>query len=121
MTNRMRAVTTVLAGTAAAFALAAGTAQAAPANSVFLYTGSSGHCATSGDNGVAGGVFASYTCQAGFAGYSLSVTAKSGSVSDVYINTFARQWYEVKTPPEVPLSPAPSHSARTASRATASR
>jgi hypothetical protein len=89
MTNRMRAVTTVLAGTAAAFALAAGTAQAAPADSVFLYTGSSGHCATSGNNGVAGGVFASYTCQAGFAGYSLSVTAKSGSVSDVYINTFA--------------------------------
>lgn len=89
MTNRMRAVTTVLAGTAAAFALAAGTAQAAPANSVFLYTGSSGHCATSGDNGVAGGVFASYTCQAGVAGYSLSVTPKAGSVSGVYINTFS--------------------------------
>lgn len=88
MTNRMRAVTTVLAGTAAAFALAAGTAQAAPANSVFLYTGSSGHCTTSGNNGVAGGVFASYTCQSGVAGYSLSVTAKSGSVSGVYLNTF---------------------------------
>ncbi|MGH3862449.1 hypothetical protein [Actinokineospora sp.] len=89
MTNRMRAITTVLAGTAATFALAAGTAQAAPANSVYLYTGTSGHCATSGANGVAGGVFASYTCQAGFAGYSLSVTPKAGSVSDVYLNTFS--------------------------------
>ena len=88
MSHRMRAVTTVLAGTAAAFALAAGAAQAAPTSSVFLYNGTATHCATSGDNGVAGGVFASYTCQNGVAGHALSVTAKAGTVSNVYINTF---------------------------------
>ncbi|CRK60380.1 hypothetical protein [Alloactinosynnema sp. L-07] len=88
MSNRMRAVTTVLAGTAAAFAFAAGTAQAAQTASVFLYNGTAAHCATSGQNGVAGGVFASYTCQNGVAGHALSVTAKAGTVSNVHINTF---------------------------------
>ncbi|HVK24134.1 MAG TPA: hypothetical protein VM677_22505 [Actinokineospora sp.] len=87
MSNRMRTVTTVLAGTAAAFAFAAGTAQAAQSNSVYIYNDTAAGCATSGNNGVAGGVFASYSCVNGVAGHSLFVTAKAGTVSNVYINT----------------------------------
>ena len=76
----------VVAATAAAFALSTGTAQAE--DSVFLYVGTNAHCTFSGDNGVAGGVFASYTCRSGFAGYSVLVTGTPGWTSGVYINTF---------------------------------
>lgn len=76
----------VAAVAAAAFALSAGTAQAA--DSVYLYVGPLSHCQTTGDNGVNGGVFSSYTCQNGIAGYSVLVTAAPGTVSGVYLNTF---------------------------------
>lgn len=76
----------VLAATAAAVAASAGTAQAA--DTVFLYTGTNAHCSFSGGNGVSGGVFSSYTCKSGFAGYSLLVTGAPGWVSGVYVNTF---------------------------------
>ena len=41
----------------------------------------------SGDNGVAGGVFADYECKSGVAGYSVLVEPTYGSFNDVYLNT----------------------------------
>lgn len=85
----------VLAATAAAFALSTATAQAE--SSVYLYVGPLSHCQTTGDNGVAGGVFSSYTCQLGFAGYSVLVAPAAGSVSNVYLNTFGSPFGTIET------------------------
>ncbi|MEJ2853762.1 MULTISPECIES: hypothetical protein [unclassified Saccharothrix] len=89
MNKFTRVLTTAAAGAAATLALTAGSAQATPQSSVYLYTGSNAHCTTTGDNGVAGGVFSGYGCRSGFAGYSLSVDATGASFSNVYLNTFS--------------------------------
>jgi hypothetical protein len=59
---------------------------------VYLYTASTlDGCTTTGHNGLAGGVFAGYTCQSGFAGYSLSVQPTHGHTGAyVYLNTLTR-------------------------------
>lgn len=76
-----------LAITAAAVAFSVASAQATP---VPLYTGTSAHCTTTGDNGVAGGVFSSYHCQLGIAGYTLFAEGTPGSTgANVHLNTFS--------------------------------
>jgi hypothetical protein len=85
----VRALSSILAGTAAAAALAftATPAQAA-GDPVYLYTTTGDRCTMAGDNGVNGGVFATYHCQNGFAGYSLSVTRTAGHTgASTYIGT----------------------------------
>jgi len=72
-----------------AVVLPAGTAQAAALSPVYIYTaGTLAECTTTGGNGVGGGVFAGYSCQSGFAGYSLSVRPTLGHTGKtVYLNT----------------------------------
>lgn len=95
MSKRVRALSWALAATAAAAAAAVSAAPAGATTSspVYLYTASTqAGCATAGHNGVAGGVFAGYTCQSGFAGYSLSVQPTPGHTggSYVYLNTLTQ-------------------------------
>lgn len=92
MSKRVRALASVLAATAAAAAAAvsAAPAQATTSSPVYLYTASSlAGCATTGNNGVAGRVFARFSCQSGFAGYSLSVEPTRGHTggASVYLAT----------------------------------
>jgi len=98
VSKRVRVLSTALAAAAAtaAIAFSAAPAQAA-VNSVYLYTDTLAGCTTSGTNGVAAGVFASYNCQLGFAGYSVSVKPTRGHHGDeyVYINTLTQQWCEL--------------------------
>ncbi|GGS38974.1 MULTISPECIES: hypothetical protein [Actinokineospora] len=91
----IRKAAAVLAAGAAAFAMSAGTANAD--DTAYLYVGPLSHCEDTGDRGVAGGVFSSYTCQLGIAGYSVLVTAAPGTVSGVYLNTFGSAFNTVET------------------------
>ncbi|MGW5050025.1 hypothetical protein [Actinokineospora sp. NPDC004072] len=91
----IRKAAAVVAAGAAAFALSAGTAQAA--DTTYLYVGPLSHCQDTGNRGVAGGVFSSYTCQLGIAGYSVYVTAAPGWVSGVYLNTFGSAFNTIET------------------------
>ncbi|WP_433268050.1 hypothetical protein ACQPZF_03215 [Actinosynnema sp. CS-041913] len=87
MTKFTRVLTTTLAAVAASFAFTAGAAQATPDAQVYLYTTTLSGCTFTGDNGVAGGVFADYECKSGVAGYSVLVEPTYGSFNDVYLNT----------------------------------
>lgn len=89
MSKRVRALSSVLAATAAAAAaaLSAAPAQATTSGPVYLYTASSlASCTATGNNGVAGGVFAGFTCRSGFAGYSLSVQPTPGHTGGAYVS-----------------------------------
>ncbi|PPK64455.1 hypothetical protein V5P93_007096 [Actinokineospora auranticolor] len=87
MSKWKRNVAVVLGASAAAVALSAAPAQAFVGR--FIYTTTNADCTFAGGNGVSNGVFASYSCDSGIAGYSLHVLPTTTSFNDVYINTFA--------------------------------
>ncbi|MEV0679838.1 hypothetical protein AB0I60_25255 [Actinosynnema sp. NPDC050436] len=86
MTKTARVLTTAAAVATAALALGGGVAQAVP-NTVYLYTSSNATCTQIGSTGVANGVFDSYECKSGVAGYSTLVDPTSGSLTNAPVWT----------------------------------
>ncbi len=76
MTKLARVLGATLAAGAATLALTGGTAQATP-NTVYLYTGTQALCDKIGTGGLSNGVFDSYECKSGVAGYSTLVDPSS--------------------------------------------
>lgn len=72
MKKLARVLGVTAAASAATLALSGGIAQATP-NTVYLYTGTQALCQDIGNGGVANGVFDTYECKSGVAGYSTLV------------------------------------------------
>ncbi|MEV0678628.1 hypothetical protein AB0I60_19130 [Actinosynnema sp. NPDC050436] len=88
LARALTAATAALAGVAA-LSLGAGTAQASSTDPVYLLTTDNVTCGQIGTNGTSGGVFSSYECRSGIAGYSVLVRPTSGSFDNVYLATLS--------------------------------
>ncbi|WP_018687066.1 hypothetical protein [Actinokineospora enzanensis] len=74
---------------AAAAAVAFASAPASAFTGRFIYVDTLAACQDGGNNGVANGVFASYTCDSGFGGYSLHALPTATSFNDVFVHLFS--------------------------------